>query len=241
MKFFKILSVFLLLEFAADAQVNHSAWDALLKMHVSKTGWVSYKGFLNDSEKLDAYLNELSQDAPNKTWSEDEKLAYWINAYNAFTVKLIIDNYPVKSIKDIKKGIPTINSVWDLKFFEIGGEKMDLNHIEHAILRKDFEEPRIHFAIVCASRSCPKLLNEAFTAEKLEGQLQNQAVDFINDESKNEFDKDEIRISQIFNWFKGDFTNGQTIQEYLKHFAKGDFNSDAKVKYLDYDWSLNGE
>lgn len=186
-------------------------------------------------------MSELSQNAPNKTWPEEEKLAYWINAYNAFTIKLIIDNYPVKSIKDIKKGIPTINSVWDLKFFEIGGEKMDLNHIEHAILRKDFEEPRIHFAIVCASQSCPKLLNEAFTAEKLEAQLQQQAVDFVNDGSKNEFDKDEIRISQIFNWFKGDFTKGQTIQEYLKQFAKDDFKSDAKVKHLDYDWSLNGE
>ena len=113
--------------------------------------------------------------------------------------------------------------------------------LRHAFPRKDFEEPRIHFAIVCASKSCPKLLNEAFVAEKLEEQLQQQAVDFINDGSKNEFDKDEIRISQIFSWFKGDFTKGQTIQEYLKQFAKTDFDSDAKVKHLDYDWSLNGE
>jgi hypothetical protein len=135
-----------------------------------------------------------------KEWSESAQLAYWINVYNAFTIKLIIDHYPVESIKDIgsKIQVPFINSPWDIKLIEIEGKKYDLNNVEHSILRKDFEEPRIHFAIVCASFSCPKLRREAFTAEKLEEQLQEQAVDFINDPAKNSISKNKAEVSKIF-------------------------------------------
>jgi hypothetical protein len=212
-----------------------------LQEHVDSSGWVSYAGIKRDSVAFEAYLETLSKCGPVPSWSKDEKLAYWINAYNAFTVKLIVDHYPVQSIKDIKKGIPFVNSVWDIAFFEIGGKKMDLNEIEHSILRMKFDEPRIHFAIVCASKSCPKLRNEAYVAERLEQQLLEQTEGFINDHNKNDIEVEEIRISPIFKWFSKDFTQNGTIQEFILPYSKRDFITSAKVKYLDYDWSLNGE
>ena len=137
--------------------------------------------------------------------------------------------------------IPFVNSVWEMNFFEIEGQKMNLSVIEHKILRKEFNEPRIHFAIVCASKSCPRLLNMAYEPEKLEEQLSIQTRNFVNDNSKNEIEVEEIRISSIFKWFKNDFIQKGTIQEFIIPYSNRDFDSSAKVKYLDYDWSLNGE
>ncbi|GHB27493.1 DUF547 domain-containing protein [Mongoliitalea lutea] len=221
---------------------THEQWNELLKKHVSSSGTVNYKGFKSDIKKLESYLNLLSTNAPDrKTWSREEQLAYWINAYNAFTVKLIVDNYPVKSIQDLhpKIKIPLINTVWHIKFFQIGGKDSSLDEIEHKILRKEFDEPRIHFAINCASYSCPKLLNEAFTAEKLEKQLYAVAVDFINDPKRNKITKDSIQISQIFSWFKGDFTKNGSIIDYLNQYSKVKISPRAKISHLKYDWSLN--
>jgi hypothetical protein len=220
---------------------SHEAWTALLQNHVDSTGWISYKGFVEDSVKLNTYLAQLSECGPADNWTDEQKLSYWINAYNAFTVKLIVDHYPVVSIKDIKKGIPFINSVWEMEFFKIEGQGYDLSTIEHKILRKDFEEPRIHFAIVCASKSCPRLLNEAYEPEKLEEQLSLQARNFVDDNSKNEIETMEIRISSIFKWFKKDFTRNGSIQEFVSSYSERDFSNSSKVKYLHYDWSLNGE
>lgn len=220
---------------------DHTSWTKLLQRNVDLNGRVSYSGFVSDSVGLNHYLRELSSNPPNESWSREEKLAYWINAYNAFTIKLIVDHYPVSSIKDIKKGIPFINSVWDLKFFSIGGEEMDLNFIEHQILRKEFEEPRIHFAIVCASYSCPKLRNEAFLAANLEQQLQNQAVQFVNDPSKNILSKNELKLSSIFKWFEADFTKNRNIRDFIGRYSNQSINPKAKVRYLEYDWNLNGK
>jgi hypothetical protein len=220
---------------------SHQVWTELLQSHVDSNGWVSYKGFVSDSVQLNTYLKTLSGCYPNLDWSKEQKLAYWINAYNAFTVKLIVNHYPVASIKDIKKGIPFINSVWDINFFKIGGEKIDLNEIEHSILRKEFDEPRIHFSIVCASESCPKLLNEAYEAQTLERQLQTQAIDFINDTSKNIIGIEELRLSQIFNWFGKDFTKEMSLKQYIRSYAKNDFDPKVKVNYMNYDWLLNGD
>jgi len=126
--------------------ISHEIWTELFD------GKVNYKGFAEDKARFDEYLNLLNTHHPNdKNWSKNEQLAYWINAYNAYTVELILKHYPVVSIKDIKKGLPFLNSVWDIEFIEIEGNTYDLNHIEHEILRKEFDEPRIHFAIVCAS------------------------------------------------------------------------------------------
>ena len=220
--------------------ISHASWTSLLQKHVSPDGRVNYQGFIGDKKEFDTYLASLSGNHPNdKNWSKDEQLAYWINAYNAFTVKLVVDNYPVESIKDIKKGLPMINSVWDIKFIEIEGEKYDLNNIEHSILRKEFDEPRIHFAINCASVSCPLLLNEAYTADKVEAQLEAQSRAFLSDPTRNKVSTDKLELSKIFTWFKGDFTKNGSLAEFIDRYTDTKVSPDAKIDFLPYDWNLN--
>ncbi len=221
---------------------SHKAWDDLLKQYVTPEGNVNYKGFLADSLQLNQYLAQLSEGFPTEAnWAEPQRLAYWINAYNAFTIQLIIRNYPVESIKDIgpSLAIPFVNSVWDAAFIQIEGQLLTLNDIEHRILRKEFEEPRIHFAINCASKSCPPLRNEAYTADKLEKQLQEQAVQFINDAQWNQLSSTEVSVSKIFSWFKGDFTTEGTLIDFLNRYAAITIRPDAPINYLPYDWNLN--
>ncbi|MEO1438314.1 MAG: DUF547 domain-containing protein [Bacteroidota bacterium] len=219
--------------------ISHTTWTQLLKTHV-QDGRVDYKGIQTDRDRLDSYLSILSKGHPNDAhWSKEEQLAYWINAYNAFTVQLILDHYPVKSIREIKEGVPFINSVWDLDFIVIEGRRYSLNDIEHRILRREFAEPRIHFAIVCASISCPKLRNEAFEANQLDPQLENQAVDFLTDPIKNQITADQMAISRIFLWFRNDFTKDQTIQEFINPFLPVDLTNETPFTYLEYDWGLN--
>ncbi len=221
---------------------DHQIWNELLNTYVDDNGLVDYQGFTSDRAKLKSYLQNLSANPPDKdTWSREEQLAYWINAYNAYTIELILEYKPSKSIKDIgsKIQIPFINSPWDIKFIEINGEKVDLNNIEHDILRNEFDEPRIHFAIVCASFSCPKLRNEAFVADKLENQLSEQASHFINDPERNEITGPSIKISKIFQWFTGDFTKKGTIIDFLNQYGNTHINEDVNIVYKDYDWNLN--
>ena len=222
--------------------VDHDQWSALLQKHVDEGGYVNYKGFQKDSISLNAYLEELTTNPPDENaWSTKEQLAYWINAYNAFTVKLIMDHYPLESIKDIGSAIqiPFINSPWDIKFIKINGEKLDLNNIEHSILRKKFNEPRIHFAINCASFSCPKLRQEAFVADKLDAQLEEQSIDFINDSERNIISKNHAEISKIFSWFKGDFTKNGSLIDFLNKYAKNKMDKKVKIFHKEYNWSLN--
>lgn len=218
--------------------LNHQDWNALLQKHVSETGQVSYKGFKEDSANLQQYLDALSKNGPGSNWTEKQRLAYWINAYNAFTVKLIIDNYPLKSIKDIGDGLPMIDSPWDIKFFKIGGVDFDLNTIEHVILRKQFKEPRIHFAVNCASFSCPKLRNEAYFEDQLDAQLTEQSKAFLNNVDKNKITESETKLSKIFNWFASDFGGSKGVLKFIeKH--KPAINKNNKVEYLEYGWTLN--
>ena len=219
--------------------ISHEIWDRLLKANVSEDGMADYEGFMAQKEELQTYLDLLSANPHSAQWPVEECLAYWINAYNAFTVKLILDHYPLESIKDIAGNIPMVNSPWDLKFFQIGGIDFDLNTIEHEILRKQFDEPRIHFAINCASFSCPKLKGEAYVGSKIEAQLEAQAIDFINDPSRNRITAAHLELSKIFDWFKSDFTKTQSLLEYLRQYSKTSFPENAKVTYLDYNWQLN--
>ncbi|TAK44356.1 MAG: DUF547 domain-containing protein [Saprospiraceae bacterium] len=219
---------------------SHDSWDSLLKTHVRPGGWVDYKGFVEDSTKLNQYLALLSTAHPQKSWTREEQMAYWINAYNAFTVKLIVDHYPLASIKDIKRGIPFVNSVWDIKFIHLQGQTYDLNNIEHGILRKQFKDARIHAAINCASYSCPPLRAEAFTAEKLESQLDDAMRRFVNDPLRNRVGADKAELSAIFNWFGGDFKkDAGSVRGFVNKFAETPMSAEAKVSYLGYDWSLN--
>ncbi|WP_223032778.1 DUF547 domain-containing protein [Hanstruepera marina] len=212
----------------------HNLWDELLQEHVSHDGKVNYSSFKNDREAILNYINVLtllSSKDEFKALSKNDKLAYWINAYNALTVDLIIRNYPVKSIKDIK-------DPWNQKFYTFNGEQLSLNQIEHDILRK-MDEPRIHFAIVCASQSCPKLSNEAYIADKLEQQLTDATKDFLNDKAKNKITNNDLELSKIFKWFAKDFKQNGSLIDFLNQYAEVNISEDAKIKYRDYNWDLN--
>ncbi len=217
---------------AAEATTfDHTIWNTLLQKHVNAKGDVDYSGFKKELTVLETYLSQLSDNMPTETWEKNEILAYWINAYNAFTVKLIIVNYPTNSIKDIK-------DPWGQRFFKLGKKWYNLTEIEHKILRK-MDEPRIHFAINCASFSCPKLLNEAFTASQMEAQLEQMTIGFVNDPTRNKITANAVQLSQIFKWYKKDFTTTGKIIAYLNAYAKTPIDANAKISYLKYDWSLN--
>ncbi|NNE55415.1 MAG: DUF547 domain-containing protein [Flavobacteriales bacterium] len=220
--------------------VEHNVWDELVKTHVSAEGNVSYKGFIADSLKLNRYLGVLSNNHPNHTWSKEDKLAYWINAYNAFTVQLIIRNYPTESIKDLGGSLYKINTPWDIRFIMIEGKDYDLNNIEHDILRKEFNEARIHFAVNCASVSCPKLLNEAYQADKIYDQLDRVAREFINNPKKNKITTEEAEVSKLFKWFSGDFEDQSgSVINFINQYSDTKLTEDTNIDYLDYDWGLN--
>jgi len=223
--------------------IVHTDWTELLQKHVTERGDVDYLGFKQDSAQLNAYLDKLKDHHPNdKNWTRDEQMAFWINAYNAFTVKLIVDHYPVKSIKEIGSGpnIPFVNSPWDIKFFAIEGNEYDLNDLEHGILRPKFSEPRIHFAVNCASISCPRLWNKAYSAENLDQQLEQAARHFINNPDKNTLKESSYSVSKIFSWFRGDFKQGEeSVIDFVNRYTETKIPSDATLEYLDYDWNLN--
>ena len=213
----------------STGKIDHSIFDRILKSFV-KYGKVDYKGIKAD-KTLDNYLKYLASNSVEDGWTKEDKLAYWINAYNAFTIKLIIDNYPLKSITELHNGKP-----WDVKWIKLGGQSYSLNQIENEIIRPQFNEPRIHFAVNCAALSCPPLANEAYTAENLDGLLERQTTSFINNRSFNQIKKDKITISKIFEWYAEDFNN---IISFLNQYSKTQINSNASVSYNDYNWDLN--
>lgn len=219
--------------------LEHKTWTKLLKKYVTEDGQVNYSGFKTEEKALDDYLAVLSQHHPDDSWKKEDQLAYWINAYNAFTVKLIVKNLPVKSIKDLGGGIYKVNTPWDIKFIEIGDETYDLNNIEHGIVRKQFKDPRVHFALNCASVSCPKLRNEAYVGSKIDAQLDAQSNYFINNKSKNQISKSTATISKIFNWFEGDFKESGGVVKFINKYSDIKMTEETKISYLDYDWNLN--
>ncbi len=222
--------------------ISHELWNQVLINYVDVSGRVNYQGLKEDPKILLDYLELLLTNRPNdERWDKKESLAYWINLYNAFTVKLIIDHYPVKSIRNIGSmvQIPFINSPWDIEFIDFGDEKMSLNYVEHQILRKFFEEPRIHFAINCASISCPNLRNEAYLALKIDAQLTNQTQRFLKDSSKNIITSNALYLSKIFQWYSGDFNLNQTLYENLSIWSGVSINDLATIQFIDYNWSLN--
>ena len=210
---------------------DHAIFNDLLKKHVSSDGNVNYNGFKSDSKTLQSYIDLLKTYQPIDSWTKEDKFAYWINAYNALTIDLILRNYPTKSIKDIK-------DPWDQRLWQLGEKSYNLNDIEHEILRK-MNEPRIHFAIVCASVSCPKLQNEAFTALNLEEQLTNATKEFLTDTSKNELSENNIKLSKIFKWFKKDFEQNGSLIDFFNQYSEVSISNDAKKSFKDYNWDLN--
>lgn len=241
-----------LLIHAVPAAVDHDLLTEILAAHV-RDGLVDYVALQSD-ERLDRYLAQLDSTRPESLASEAERLAYWINAYNAYTLKLVAEHYPVKSIHDIGTGGRIIGwlikrTPWDIRFAKVGGVEMTLNEIEHEVIRKRFAEPRIHFAIVCAAVSCPPLRSEAYFADRLDEQLDEQTRLFLNDVRSNRYDlkRGLATLSPIFSWFSEDFgSDDSAVMAFVAPYLKPGYAAmiinqpeDWRVRYSDYDWSLN--
>lgn len=213
------------------AAAEHAAWDALLQKHVSAAGAVDYAGFKADKPALEAYLQTLADNMPQADWPRERKMAYWMNAYNAFTIKLIADNYPLSSIMKLDGG-----KTWDVRRIVLGGKKYSLNQIENDILRPQFKDARIHFAINCAARSCPPLLHRAFEAEGLGALLDARARAFVNDPKHNDIRASKATVSKIFEWYAADFGE---LRKFLNQFSNTKIKPGAAIAFKEYDWRLN--
>lgn len=222
---------------------DHSTLDALLEKHVSEHGWVDYDGLKKDAVKLDAYLAALAK-APFAELGRDEKLALLINAYNAFTLRLILDYYPIDSIKKIPDA-----KRWKHERWNLGGNTWSLNQIEHEQIRPKFKEPRIHFALVCAAVGCPKLRNEAFTAKRLDEQLEEQTRYTHGHDRWFRFDGDRntVYLTKLYDWYGSDFTQVHgPVLKFASRYAPDlkqalDAGRKPKTRWLDYDWALNSK
>jgi hypothetical protein len=230
---------------------THKAWDVLLRKHVvlldgGKASRLDYAGMAQERGALRAYLEKLSEvgEGEFSSWSEPEQVAFLVNAYNAFTAEKILTRYP------------NLESIWDFgrffanpfrdEFFTLLGRKTSLDGIEHGILRKRYREPRIHYAVNCASVGCPMLREEAYVAVNLEKQLEEQARRFLSDRTRNRLRAGRLEVSKIFEWFREDF---EPLEGHLARYAAtlADNAPDRDkvaaralpISFLDYDWSLN--
>ena len=242
-------------------------YDQVLQEFVNQQGLVDYKRLKAHNQSLDNFLEKLKELRPKQyeKWDENSKIAFWVNSYNALTLKSIIENYPIRttlfrSFRFPNNSIRQIPGIWDQLKFEVMGQEVTLDEIEHQIIRSTFDEPRIHMALVCAALGCPPLRNEPYTGKELASQLNDQARRFLRNTDKFLIDrsKGHVYLSKIFDWYGKDFVghykrtpgipgHGQTNSAVL-NFIRGYLNSsdqeyleqgEYKIKYLDYDWSLN--
>ncbi|MHC4131762.1 MAG: DUF547 domain-containing protein [Planctomycetota bacterium] len=261
-----VISVFVPGLALGDAQeFSYDGYATVLSANVDSEGMVNYKVLTNSRDKLDSFVESMAN-LDSKTfekWEDNAKIAFWLNAYNSLTLKAIIDNYPIKAgfFKSRiypKNSIRQISGVWDKIKFDVMGKKYTLEHIEHKILRVEFNEPRIHMAMVCAAIGCPPLRNEPYIAKKLDAQLEDQSNKFLANPEKFRLEEAVVYISPIFKWFASDFVKtygkggpfaGNTgakaavlrfVSEHLDETIKKEMETKKlKIKYLDYDWSLN--
>ena len=231
------------------ATIDHQPWQDILDGYlrtdhpsgVNRFDYGALKANEEDRQKLGGYLQALAQMDP-RTYAKAEQMAYWINLYNALTVFVIVPRYPVDSIKDIKSGIIDFGP-WNLELIPVQGEKLTLNNIEHGILRPIWQDPRIHYAVNCASIGCPNLASEAYRADNLERLLEQGAAAYVNHPRGAQVTDGELLISSIYDWFKVDF--GGTDEGVLAHLAQ--YAQPELASQLegfdsfddDYDWSLN--
>ena len=253
-KFYFVLIVFLL-SIHSPAQAKNfefSDWDILLGKYVKADliDGISLNSVSYGKLSLDPVFNKLDKSlslfSPSKLTTDQEKLAFWINVYNIFAVKIVINNYPLKSIKDVGG---FFKSVWKVKAGTVGGKKYSLDEIEHGILRK-MGDPRIHTAIVCASISCPNLTKKSYSSENLNKQLDMQMKDFLANPNKgmriniNE-QPGKIFLSQIFNWFAQDFKSSGGVRNFISLYVSKENrnvikNPQYSISYMDYNWAING-
>ncbi len=230
---------------AAPAAPSHASWTPLLSRYVH-SGEVDYHGLKANSAELDGYLRTLVRTRGEELdkLSRADRLAFWINAYNAYTVRTVLDHYPLKSIRSIGL-LP--GAAFRASFIPLAGEELSLNDIEDRL--RSMKEPRIHFALVCAAKSCPALRAEAYTGEQLERQLSEAAREFLADRRKNRFDPASrtLELSSIFKWYRGDFESAAgSVEAYVARYAPDALAQaarqiNARIAFLEYDWSLNGK
>ena len=259
---YAMASIIVLAMFASVLQAKplHESWNTLLAQHVSPINKghstsVDYQGFLAQRSQLKDYLKDLEQISQSDfdQWSDNKKLAFLINAYNAWTVELILTEYPdLKSIRDLGS---FFRSPWAKSFIPLLGNTYSLDDIEHELIRGDnkYQEPRIHFAVNCASIGCPALREEAYDESRLDNQLEEQTQRFLSDTSRNYIQDKQLYLSSIFKWYKGDFEKGfrgaNSLESFLllypeslkltKNQRSTLANNDMEIDFLDYDWQLN--
>lgn len=223
--------------------VDHSAWDQLLKEHVDGNGWVDYQRLAQSEGVLQSYLETIAA-APFDELGRDEKLTLLINGYNAATLMLIIENLPINSIMDIPE-----SKRWDDQRWVIGGHQWSLNQIEHEQIRPNFVEPRIHFALVCAAVGCPPLRNGAYSAEKLDSQLDKQSQ-YVHDQGtwfQFDAERGELALTKVYNWYRGDFVQAAgSVEEFAAKYSSElasylESGQSVQLSWLPYDWSLNSQ
>ena len=244
---------------ADEFDQSYPVYNGLLKKYVSQSGRVDYSRLKVDPGALEQFLGSVAGVSQTQfdTWSESRRLAFLINLYNAATLELIVEHYPVDSIKNIGG---FFRGPWDQAFIRLFGATVTLNHLEHDILRKQYQEPRIHMALVCAAKGCPPLRNEAYTSEKLDSQLEDQSFRYLASGAGLRIDrrKNIIYLSSIFKWYGSDFSNVYTpehgfdglnkTERAVANFCARHLNAEDAgflekggydIEYLDYDWSLN--
>lgn len=226
-------------------EFSHELFDQVLQKYVNSQGRVNYAGLKSDPGTLESYLDLLAVNAPSDKATFRTGLAFWINAYNALTIKGVLDHYPTTSVRKIK----LFGGFFSRIKFQVGGRSYTLDNIEHDIIRYEFGDPRIHFALVCASIGCPILENRAFVSETLEKQLDNATAKFINNPEKVRLDRENgvLYLSQIFEWYAEDFedTHNSVIDFIANYLPETDAaflkREEVQLQYLEYDWRLNAQ
>ena len=209
---------------------QHSLFTKFLSNYVNSTGEVDYVGISKDKD-LDKYLIQLSDNTPAQSWTQDQKRAYWINAYNAFTIKKIVINYPIKSLQDLDGG-----KTWDVKWISLGGKMYSLNNIEYDIIKPLFMDATVHFVLCNGAKSSPPLYNKAYLAGQLSEQLDARTILFINNSKFNQIEQEYATISKIFEWKKSNFVD---LIAFINKYSHTKIKAGIKFNFRDFDWRLN--
>lgn len=242
-----LLWLLLLLSAASARAANHSleqlhqSWDELLKQHVQADGRLSYATLAENDDQLRLYLQTLRRTTPQPDWSRQDQAAFWLNVYNAYTLNLAVEYYPVQRLSDIKvKSVGGYRSVWEALEVNVGGKEYSLNQIEREILPRLLpQDPRRFLALHCAAMSSPTLLTEAFSGPRLEAQLETLTHRFINDPTRNQLSGAAVQVSSVFDWHAAEFGETSKLIAFLNRYATTPVPATATVQYLPYDWTLN--
>ena len=235
MKKIYFLALFLFLQTYSFSQyINYQFYEDFLTKYVSEEGYVDYDAIYENHIDLKNVIDRFEKLETYSNWSKNQELSHWINIYNIYSIKLIIDNFPINSIRDVSQS-------FDLRFIPVKNQLVSLNYIEKEILSKTLDE-RIHFAINCASISCPNINRVPFYADTIEDQLEVAAKKFINNTTKNDISRKEVKLSKIFDWFAADFLkNNASVIDYINKYSDTRIKENAEIQYLEYNWSLNSQ